>query len=70
MAQIDFGGTIEDVTTSEEFSLQKAREVLNPETVAVLGYGVRPGQALNLRDNGIRVIGSANVKTARLGTAR
>ncbi|MFZ0133786.1 MAG: ketol-acid reductoisomerase [Desulfobacterales bacterium] len=57
MAQIDFGGTIEDVTTSEEFSLQKARQVLESETVAVLGYGVQgPGQALNLRDNGIRVI--------------
>jgi len=27
------------------------------ETVAVLGYGVQgPGQALNMRDNGIRVI--------------
>ncbi len=57
MAHIDFGGTIEDVTTSEEFSLQKARQVLERETVAVLGYGVQgPGQALNLRDNGIRVI--------------
>ncbi|MFZ0241755.1 MAG: ketol-acid reductoisomerase [Desulfobacterales bacterium] len=57
MAQIDFGGTIEEVTTSEEFSLQKARQVLESETVAVLGYGVQgPGQALNLRDNGIRVI--------------
>jgi ketol-acid reductoisomerase len=37
--------------------LQKARDVLQNETVAVLGYGVQgPGQALNLRDNGIRVI--------------
>jgi len=57
MAQIDFGGVVEEVTTSEEFSLQKAREVLKDETVAVLGYGVQgPGQALNMRDNGIRVI--------------
>jgi ketol-acid reductoisomerase len=48
---------VEDVITSEEFSLQKARDVLKNETVAVLGYGVQgPGQALNLRDNGIRVI--------------
>ena len=37
--------------------MQKAREVLENETIAVLGYGVQgPGQALNLRDNGIRVI--------------
>lgn len=46
MAQIDFGGTMEEVMTSDEFSLQKAREVLEPETVAVLGYGVQgPGRA-------------------------
>jgi len=57
MTQFDFGGVVEDVITSDEFSLQKAREVLQNETVAVLGYGVQgPGQALNLRDNGIRVI--------------
>ena len=57
MAQIDFGGVVEEVITSDEFSLQKAREVLSAETVAVLGYGVQgPGQALNMRDNGIRVI--------------
>ena len=57
MAKIDFGGVIEEVITSEEFSLERAREVLKDETVAVLGYGVQgPGQALNMRDNGIRVI--------------
>ena len=57
MANIDFGGTVEEVITSEEFTLQKAREILAGETVAVLGYGVQgPGQALNMRDNGIAVI--------------
>ena len=57
MAQIDFGGIVEEVTTSDEFSLQKTREILQDETVAVLGYGVQgPGQAMNMRDNGIRVI--------------
>jgi ketol-acid reductoisomerase len=57
MAKIDFGGVMEEVITAEEFSLQKAREVLKNETIAVLGYGVQgPGQALNLRDNGVRVI--------------
>jgi ketol-acid reductoisomerase len=57
MAKIDFGGTVEEVITSEEFTLERAREVLEPETVAILGYGVQgPGQALNLRDNGIKVI--------------
>ena len=57
MAQIDFGGVVEEVITIEEFSLERAREVLGKETVAVLGYGVQgPGQSLNLRDNGINVI--------------
>jgi len=57
MAKINFGGIEEEVITSEEFSLEKAREVLKNETVAVLGYGVQgPGQALNMKDNGINVI--------------
>ncbi len=57
MSQFNFGGVVEEVITSDEFSLQKARDVLENETVAVLGYGVQgPSQALNLRDNGIRVI--------------
>jgi ketol-acid reductoisomerase len=56
MAQLNFGGIMENVVTREEFSLEKAREILKNETVAVIGYGVRPGQALNLKDNGIKVI--------------
>ncbi len=37
--------------------MEKAREVLKNETIAVLGYGIQgPGQALNLRDNGFNVI--------------
>lgn len=57
MASIDFGGVIEEVITSEEFSLEKARDILKDEVIAVLGYGVQgPGQSMNLRDNGINVI--------------
>jgi len=57
MAKIDFGGVVEEIITSEEFTLEKARGVLKDETVAVLGYGIQgPGQALNMRDNGINVI--------------
>jgi ketol-acid reductoisomerase len=57
MAKINFGGVEEDVVTREEFPLEKAREVLKDEVVAVLGYGVQgPAQALNMRDNGIKVI--------------
>jgi ketol-acid reductoisomerase len=57
MAKINFGGVEENVVTRDEFPLDKAREVLKDETIAVLGYGVQgPGQALNLRDNGFNVI--------------
>jgi len=57
MAKINFGGTVEDVVTREEFPLEKVREVLKNEVVAVLGYGVQgPAQAMNMRDNGIKVI--------------
>ncbi|AJH15569.1 ketol-acid reductoisomerase [Myroides profundi] len=57
MGQINFGGTLENVVTREEFTLDKAREVLKNEVLAVIGYGVQgPGQAQNLRDNKINVI--------------
>ena len=57
MAVMNFGGVDENVVTREEFPLEKAREVLKDETIAVIGYGVQgPGQSLNLRDNGFNVI--------------
>jgi ketol-acid reductoisomerase len=57
MAKIDFGGMLEEVITADEYPIEKAREALRGETIAVLGYGVQgPGQALNLKDNGFQVI--------------
>ncbi|UCB46942.1 MAG: ketol-acid reductoisomerase [Spirochaetota bacterium] len=57
MAKINFGGVEEEVVTREEFSLDKAREVLKDEVIAVLGYGVQgPAQSLNMKDNGFDVI--------------
>lgn len=57
MAIIDFGGEKEEVITRKEFSLAKARKVLQKDTIAVIGYGVQgPAQALNLKDNGFNVI--------------
>lgn len=54
---MNFGGVDETVVTRQEFPLEKAREVLKGETLAVLGYGVQgPGQSLNLADNGFKVI--------------
>ncbi|MFO8048614.1 MAG: ketol-acid reductoisomerase [Desulfosudaceae bacterium] len=57
MTQIDFGGTKENVVTSDEFTMDQARKILEKETIVVLGYGVQgPAQALNLKDNGFEVI--------------
>ncbi len=57
MAKINFGGVEENVVTRDEFPLEKAREVLKNDVIAIIGYGVQgPGQALNLKDNGFNVI--------------
>lgn len=57
MALIDFGGVREEVVTREEFPLARARQVLEKEKVAIIGYGPQGhGQSLNLRDNGVNVI--------------
>ena len=55
--KIKFGSVVENIVTRKEFPLKKAQKVLKGKTVAVLGYGIQgPGQALNMRDNGINVI--------------
>ncbi len=57
MAKMNFGGVEENVVTRDEFTLEMARETLKGKTIAVIGYGVQgPGQSLNLRDNGFKVI--------------
>ncbi len=57
MAKLNFGGVEENVVTRDEFPMSKALETLKDETIAIIGYGVQgPGQALNLRDNGFKVI--------------
>jgi len=57
MSKIKFADSVENVVTRSEFPLKKALQVLKNETIAILGYGVQgPAQALNLRDNGFKVI--------------
>jgi ketol-acid reductoisomerase len=57
MAKMNFGGVEEEVVTRDEFPLEKAREILKNEVITVIGYGVQgPAQALNMRDNGFKVI--------------
>ena len=71
MAKFNFGSVEEEVVTREEFPLEKAREVLKSEVVAVLGYGVQgPAQALNMRDNGIKVIVGQKAGSASWDKAR
>ena len=48
MAKLNFGGVDEEVVTREEYPLEKSREFLKKQTIAVIGYGVQgPGQAMN-----------------------
>ena len=57
MAMLNFGGVEEEVITRQEFTLSHAQHILKDEIIGVIGYGVQgPGQALNLRDNGFKVI--------------
>jgi ketol-acid reductoisomerase len=57
MVELDFGGVIENVITRDEFTVDKAKETLKDETIAVLGYGIQGrAQSLNMRDNGLSVI--------------
>jgi ketol-acid reductoisomerase len=70
MVKLDFGGVKENVITRNEFTVKQAQEVLKGEVVATLGYGIQGrAQALNMIDNGIKVIvgqrkGSKNYETA------
>ena len=57
MVKLDFGGVTEDVITRQEFTVAQAQKILKDEVVATLGYGIQGrSQALNMRDNGIKVI--------------
>ncbi len=47
MAQLNFGGSLENVVTREEFSLEKAQDILQDEVIAIIGYGVQgPGHSV------------------------
>lgn len=57
MGKMNFSGVEEEVIIREEFPLEKARQALKDEVVAILGYGTQGmAQSLNMRDNGINVI--------------
>jgi ketol-acid reductoisomerase len=57
MVELDFGGVKENVVTRQEFTVEQAQKVLQSEVIATLGYGIQGrSQALNMRDQGIKVI--------------
>jgi ketol-acid reductoisomerase len=57
MVELDFGGVKENVVTRKEFTVEQAQKVLQNEIIATLGYGIQGrSQALNMRDQGIKVI--------------
>ena len=54
---LNFGGSMETVHERSDFPQERLQEVLGKDTMAVLGYGTQGrAQALNLRDNQMRVI--------------
>jgi len=57
MRQITVGNITETVVERADYPPEKLKAILDPETVAVLGYGVQGrGQSLNMKDNGVKVI--------------
>jgi ketol-acid reductoisomerase len=57
MVELDFGGVKENVVTRKEFTVEHAQKILQNEVIATLGYGIQGrSQALNMRDQGIKVI--------------
>src|SRR4051812_7449859 len=57
MREIQVGDVKETVVERSDYPPEKVQAILGSEVIAVLGYGVQgPGQALNMRDNGVNVI--------------
>ncbi len=57
MKELHLNGNHETAVERGDYPPAKIKEILNGETVAVIGYGVQGrGQSLNMRDNGVKVI--------------
>ena len=41
MVELDFGGVKENVITRQEFTVEKAQQILKDEVVVSLGYGIQ-----------------------------
>src|SRR5262245_14985340 len=57
MREIRIGDVVEQCVERSDYPPQRIQQIMQGETVAVLGYGVQGrGQSLNMRDNGLKVI--------------
>jgi ketol-acid reductoisomerase len=57
MREIHIGDTVETVVERTDYPSRHVLEILQNETIAVLGYGIQGrAQSLNLRDTGVHVI--------------
>jgi ketol-acid reductoisomerase len=57
MRRIQVGNIAETAVERADYPMERVREILKNETMAIIGYGVQGrSQSLNMRDNGIRVI--------------
>lgn len=57
MKTLDFGGAMEDVFERSDYPAEKLKAMFESDTMAMLGYGTQGrGQALNMVDNGLKVI--------------
>jgi len=64
MRQIKIGDVAETVVERSDYPPQRLREILDKETVAIIGYGVQgKAQSLNLKDNAVKVVIGQREKT-------
>lgn len=57
MKELHLGGEHETAVERTDYPPERLKALLDPETVAVVGYGVQGrGQSLNMRDNGVKVV--------------
>ena len=57
MRELHLGGEHETAVERSDYPPERLKSILDPETVAVVGYGVQGrGQSLNMRDNGVKVV--------------
>ena len=69
--KLKFGNVEENVVTREEFPLEKAKEVLKDEVIAVIGYGVQgPGKRSTFGTTAFMSSSASQKRSKGTGTVR